>query len=202
MSSQQRPFVRYKAHDGNVYEVPSRRLLELEKKKVFPIVALLAKVRHVIKCNRGDSCPVIGCAGTEKDSRVLQVVMAKPFALHYLKCREQLPSRQTRCLCPFVRDCMKRFASDHYYFAGQKVLPLSIFYRFWQFQRRKISPSILLGKVSKIIETQLSAFNERGETTYEVVGSATRRIYVGITWALVVAGMELTAILLMVDTTS
>ncbi len=78
--------------------------------------------RHVMKCRRGEKCPVPVCrklSDFEKDL-MIQAYASSSAILHYTKCREVSGGSsnghvRVNCLCGFIRAGMKELKKEYFH---------------------------------------------------------------------------------------
>lgn len=99
----------------------------VSEKKKREVVEIGAVARHVMKCNRGEQCPIMICRELKGEDamkeRMIQAFnTSSPFGMHYAKCREGLGGQVSSvCVCSNIRANMKWFKEEFF-----KESPMSL----------------------------------------------------------------------------
>ena len=111
-------------HHNTLSSMPP--VLVLDEERTTRLAEIGAVARHVMKCRRGEQCPIMICRKLQdKDAtkeRVIQVYnTSSVLGKHYAKCREGLggymdKSRKASsdCVCSNIRANMKGFKEEYF----------------------------------------------------------------------------------------
>ena len=97
----------------------------LDEETTTRLAEIGAVARHVMKCRKGDKCPVMHCWALQGEDamkeRVIQAFTSDPLGKHYAKCRKGLvgysgrrSQMRSNCPCYDIRDRMKRFKAEYF----------------------------------------------------------------------------------------
>jgi hypothetical protein len=99
----------------------------LDEETTTQLAEMCAVARHVMKCKRGEQCPVMNCWALQSEvamkERVIQTFTSSHLGKHYAKCRKGLVGYSGRirsrhmhsnCLCKEIRANMKGFKEEYF----------------------------------------------------------------------------------------
>ncbi len=98
----------------------------LDEETTTQLAEMCAVARHVMKCKRGEQCPVMNCWTLQGEDamkeRVIQAFTSSHLGKHYAKCRKGLGGymghkrnkMRSNCLCKEIRANMKGFKAEYF----------------------------------------------------------------------------------------